>query len=144
MNKNRVVLLTLIVSLAFNLSAFGAEKKAAPTGKNAPAQEALKPQNTAPAMQPLKTNIAYGEVVSIDLNSSVLTIKDATGATESSISFTPSTGVTKMTDASEIKQGDKIRIIYQDNEGKKVAKAIMFGKIRTAPAAPKPMETPKK
>lgn len=133
--KKIIFLLVLFLSIMIG-SSFGAEKKEQPTKAQAKAQ--------SEAMPALKTNIVYGEIVSVDMANSAITLKNLNNSEQVTVDFNPTTGVTKITDASELKQGDNVRIIYQDQEGKKIARAIMFGKIRTNPSTLKSKETPKK
>ena len=124
-----IVVFVFGMSMAFN--SYCAEKKDKST-KSADSKITVK-ETQLPNIQPVKTNIIFGEIIGIDNVNSTITLKDQVTSKEDVLSFTPTTGVTKLTDVNDLKKGDVIRVIYQDQEGKKTARAIMFGKIKTAP-----------
>lgn len=74
------------------------------------------------------------------------------------VEITPSTSITKVTDISELKAGDAVRVMARKADDKEVAVGVMFGNLKKLPAqklpsaqgpdikhlAPAVKETPKK
>jgi len=70
-------------------------------------------------------------------------VKDDASGISRTISVVPWTNVTKVTDASELKTGDAIRVMVRKIEDKDVAMGILFGKIKNLPPLrPKPVPPP--
>lgn len=136
--KKLVILYAIFSLFIFTALSYGANKNT-PAAKTPKATQVTPmpediPKNIVP---PIKTNILFGEIISIDQANSTVKIKNTVTSEESTVSYTPTTSVTKVTDMSDLKQGDNIRVIYQDASGKKTARAIMFGKIKVSPVMPK-------
>ena len=132
-----ILVIFAVVSIQGNL--FAAEQKTA--NKTAPKTAAVDTKNIA------KPNFGMiaGTIVNIDTtdpNNIKLQIKsDADGAIRNII-VTPWTNVTKVTDPSELKTGDTVRLMTKKDGDKEVAMGIMFGKIKNImppPVARKPM-----
>jgi hypothetical protein len=132
-------MLVMIFSLSITCLAAGAEdearKPAAPT--MAPKAAAREPV----AMRPARANFAVisGAITKID-NSDPANIKldvknDADGIMHT-IQLTPWTNITKVTDASELKTGEAVRVMSRKVDDKEVAMGVMFGKIRMIPPPP--------
>lgn len=127
---------SIILAVVFIILAFSAVSFAADKAVQAPAAAA----KTAPARpMPPKANFGMisGTVVSID-NADPANIKlqvknDADGSVHT-VSVTPWTNITKVTDVSELKIGEPIRLMTRKVEDKDVAMGIMFGKMKTMPA----------
>ena len=58
------------------------------------------------------------------------------------IGLTPYTNVTKVTDISELKAGEAIRVMARKVDDKEVALTIMFGKFKAPPMRPRSMQAP--
>lgn len=134
--KKGILILTGFMALSLASTSYCAENIKSKDKEKVPLT--TKPQAVPTNLPTIKTNILYGEIVSIDFSNSTIIIKDISTGEKNTINFTPTTGVTKLTDVNELKQGDNIRVIYQDQEGKKTARAIMFGKIRLKTISEKP------
>ncbi|MCX5678468.1 MAG: hypothetical protein NTY76_05095 [Candidatus Omnitrophica bacterium] len=57
------------------------------------------------------------------------------------VEIAPSTSVTKVTDISELKVGDPVRVMARKTDDKEVAIGVMFGNLKKLPA-PKKAATP--
>ncbi|MDD5136177.1 MAG: hypothetical protein PHX20_00590 [Candidatus Omnitrophica bacterium] len=130
---NKKVALVVAAAVALNLSAvsFAAEKKAA-----TPAHTEKTPAK-APASPRANFGMVAGTLTAIDnsdpANVKVTVKNDADGSTRT-ISVTPWTNITKVTDISELKTGEQVRMMTRKVENKDVAMGIMFGKVKTMPA----------
>ena len=127
------------------------EKKTAPV-KTAPvkavspapgAEQTAMPPKALPVRQPARANFSViaGSITNIDNTDPakpklvVLSEKDNTTHT---LDITPWTNITKATDISELKTGEKVRVMVRKLENNEVAVNVLFGKIRTAPP-PRPI-----
>lgn len=154
---NRWLTFAVVVgaALVFAVTVQAAEKKAAPaqiksekvSSKAAPAEKA------APAKPIAKPsfNMLSGTISKIDRTDPAMVkieIIDERDSLPHTIEAAPMTSVTKVTDLSELKDGDAIRVMARNTDGKDVAMGIMFGNIKRPAkiAAPAPVakETPKK
>ena len=96
-------------------------------------------QKTAHAMpMPAKANFAMiaGTVTTIDTKDPAnikLTVKNDADNTTHIVTVTPWTNITKVTDVSELKTDEPIRMMTRKVEDKEVAMGIMFGKIKAMP-----------
>ena len=77
-----------------------------------------------------------GTVVNID-NADPANVKlqvknDADGSVRT-VTVTPWTNITKVTDISELKAGEAVRMMTRKIDDKDVAMGIMFGKVKTPP-----------
>lgn len=123
-----------IVAMAFfvTLSLSGVSSAADKTVKTiAPA--------AAQKAAPKKANfdMVAGVIESIDnTNPSEVKIKVKNNAGDSSrvVAVTPWTNITKVTDVSELKAGEQVRMMTRKVDDKDVAMGIMFGKMKTIPA----------
>lgn len=92
----------------------------------------------SPAMRPMPSNTSMfgGTIEKIDTtdptNIKIQVKDDATGASRT-ISVAPWTNVTKVTDATELKTGDPVRVMVRKTGDKDIAMGILFGKIRNIP-----------
>ena len=136
MSKNRILggLAAIVLAFSFASVSFAADKKV-----QTPAVTKAVPARPMPP----KANFGMiaGTIVSIDngdpANVKLQVKNDADGSTKT-VSVTPWTNITKVTDISELKTGEQIRMMTRKVEDKDVAMGIMFGKMKTMPApAPK-------
>ena len=108
--------------------------RAVPTGPGAVPGAAVK--------RPAKPNFAvvFGAITKIDASDpakSKLEVKSDADGTTHALDIMPWTNVSKVTDLSELKVGDTVRVMSRKVEGKDVAVAVVFGKIKNLPR-PKP------
>jgi Cu/Ag efflux protein CusF len=147
--SNRILFIVSAAAVCtFTLSAasFAAEaKKAVP-----PAAPAAAKQMPKPAF-----NTIGGTVVKIDTvdpaNAKIEVKNDADGAVHL-ISVTPMTNINKVTDISELKAGDAVRVYSKKSDGNEIAMGIIFGKLaahpvprppaKSAARSPEPVEGP--
>lgn len=100
-----------------------------------------------------------GSIVNINMSDPskpVLEIKSDTDGKSHLVEMTQFTSVTKVTDISELKAGESVRVMTKNVDGKETAINVMFGKIRALPlrkpagerkagqTAPIPAKQPKK
>ena len=128
-----VILIIALAVLSFLPVSFAAVKKAAPA---APKTAAAAPAIPAPP----KANFGMlaGTITSInntDPANIKLEIKNSADGSTHTVMVTPWTNITKVTDASELKTGEPIRVMTRKTDDKDVAMGIMFGKIKAIPAS---------
>lgn len=97
---------------------------------------------TAPGKVNPRANFSllYGTVTKIDTSDPAnvkLEVKNEADNTTHTVELTAATNVTKMTDISELKTGENVRVMARKIDNKEVAMGVMFGKIRKP--APRPM-----
>lgn len=133
-NNKFIASLTLAIAvLSFCAVSSAAEKKTTTTA--APKAGAILPTPPKPNFGMFAGTIA--SIDNADPANVKLTVKnDADGAIHT-ISVTPWTNITKVTDISELKEGEQVRMMTRKVEDKDVAMGIMFGKLKTMPA-PRP------
>ena len=131
MSKKGFVLMVTVflVVLSICVVSFAAEKKA--TASTAP-----KAVSRMPAPAKANFSMLAGTIASIDTadpaNVKIMVKNDADG-TVRTVSVTPWTNITKVTDISELKAGDPVRMMIRKTEDKDVAMGIMFGKFKAMP-----------
>ncbi len=145
MKKALIVSVLSVAVVCFGvLNAFAQANAKAAKPAVAPAKAPAQPPQP-PAQKIPRANFAIitGSITKID-NSDPNNIKlevtnDADG-TAHTISITPWTNVTKVTDVSELKSGDTVRVMSRKIDDKEIAMGVMFGKIRkvTPPPAAQP------
>jgi Cu/Ag efflux protein CusF len=119
-----------------SLSAAEETKRAVSTAGGIAATASL--QKAVPAIKPINTNfeITTGKISKIDTSDPAnikLQVNSDTDNTVHIIEVLPWTSVTKMTDVSELKEGDTVRAMTRKADNKEIAMGIMFGKIRNIP-----------
>lgn len=140
MKKIFVVLTVMAFFITFADSAFAAEaqKQAGKAMVNAPAGKVpAGPDGTKPVPRP-NFNMVFGTVSKIDTSDAAnvkLEIKSAADDKMQTVSVVPWTNITKVTDMSELKTGDNVRVMSRKVDDKDVAMAVMFGKIQNRPTA---------
>ena len=134
-----VALVIAAIALVCPEASFAAETKA----QTAPSQKAAPRIPIAP-----KANLGMlmGTISSIDDTDPAdikLTVKNDADGSVRTVSITPWTNITKVTDVSELKVGEQVRMMTRKADDKDVAMGIMFGKFKTAPKAiPAPKAAP--
>jgi hypothetical protein len=92
------------------------------------------------AMPRANFNMLYGTITKIDTSDPAnvkLEVKNEADNTTHTVELTPATNVTKVTDISELKTGENVRVMARKVDDKEVAMGVMFGKIRKP--APRPV-----
>ncbi len=138
MKKSSVALFAVVFCVSCAGISFAQEKTAA---KPAPAKVPAAPA-TSPAGKPLPRSnftMLYGSIAKINASDPAnvkLEITNEADNTTHTVEVTPSTNVTKATDASELKTGENVRVMARKVEDKEVAMGVMFGKIKRLPPRP--------
>lgn len=142
MKKAFLVLIAVVFCVTLTGLAFAAEaeKTAKPVVKSAAPADMPQGMRQAPGMRASFAMIP-GTITKID-NSDPANVKievksDADNQTHV-ITLTPWTNISKMTDVSELKTGEAVRIMARKTEDKVVAMQVLFGKFQNIPA-PRPM-----
>lgn len=109
--------------------------------KDAPAKP--DPARIPAAAKMLKANFSsvFGTVTKIDTSNPakpVIEVKNSRDGKVHTIQLTPATNITKVTDISELKQGENVRVMARTLDGAETALNVSFGKIKP-PAATRPM-----
>jgi len=135
------ILVIVFAVLSFSQASFAANKKAA----SAPAvQKAAAP--AMPAAPKPNFGMLAGTVSSVDdkdASSIKLVIKSDTDGSLHTVFVTPGTNITKVTDVSELKTGEPVRMMTRKIDDKDMAMGIMFGKVKImTPPAPKTVPAP--
>lgn len=150
MRKIFVVCIALIFCISAVSFAFAQEAKktqATPVktqvaGAKAPTGgQALPPGVAAPGqMKRPNFSILSGSVTKVntsDPKKQTIEVKSDADNTVHVVEVTPFTNVAKMTDVSEIKTGESVRVMARKMDDKEVAMSVMFGKIKALPMPPK-------
>lgn len=133
-----------IIIISFCTASFAADQKVAVASPKKAAPAVAKP-----VPMPAKPNFGMiaGTVVNVD-NTDPANVKlqvknDADGSVRT-VTVTPWTNITKVTDISELKSGEAVRMMTRKVDDKEMAMGIMFGKVKTPPPpAPKAPAVPK-
>ncbi|MDO8525971.1 MAG: hypothetical protein Q7S07_05755 [Candidatus Omnitrophota bacterium] len=132
MNKN--VFIALLVTaglLVLPAASFAADKKtAAPAAEKAAAKMPVPPKANFGMLVGTIASINSADPANIKLE-----VKNTADGSMRTVLVTPWTNITKVTDASELKTGDPIRMMTRKTDDKDVAMGIMFGKIKAIPAS---------
>ena len=140
---NRFHFYTLILSIAIISSiSNAAEEKKGPRPASAVAPAGRTPAGLPAGVAPRRPNfsVIFGSITKIDNTDPAkpkLEVKSDIDGASHVVELTPWTNVTKVTDASELKTGDTVRITARKVEASEVAMTVVFGKIRNI-YAPKP------
>ncbi|MDD5422786.1 MAG: hypothetical protein WC592_04305 [Candidatus Omnitrophota bacterium] len=140
-----------VVFVAISFCAVGIFGLACAAEQKAPAAKPAKTAVPSPKVPvfPTKANVppiksTFGmitgtlvKVNSTDPANTTLEVKNDADQTTHVVSLTPWTNVTKVTDVSELKTGDMVRVMTRKMDDKEVAMGVMFGKIKPIPR-PKP------
>lgn len=140
---DRYPIFALVTALSF-ASIITASAAGENTGKNSPMAVEQKLMNP---MGPSKSGLSMisGNISRIDTADPARIKIEVNGERDNqlhTIEITPSTSITKVTDASELKAGDAVRVMSRKTGDKEIATGIMFGNLKKLPAAVR--ETPKK
>ena len=120
-----------IIIISFCTASFAAVEKVPATGTRKVAPAVARPVAAKPNF-----GMIAGTVVNID-NTDPANVKlqvknDADGSVRT-VTVTPWTNITKVTDISELKAGEAVRMMTRKIDDKDVAMGIMFGKVKTPP-----------
>lgn len=141
MVRGIIILLALALCISLTGLLYGAENKTATATPVAPA--ATTPSAARPIPRPNFAMVS-GTITKIDTTDPAnvkLEVQSEIDNQVHVIGITPWTNVTKVTDVSELKVGDSVRVMSRKMEDKEVAMGVMFGKIRRMPT-PGPMGGP--
>ena len=139
MKKIFTVLTILVFCLTFINCSFAAnaEKQAVKPAIARPAATGPEAASAGTKAMPRPNfNMVFGTVSKIDTSDASnikLEVKSAADDKMQTVSVVPWTNVTKVTDISEIKTGDNVRVMSRKVDDKDVAMAVMFGKIQNRP-----------
>ena len=128
--------LVLVVAAVFCAASFAiaADK----TTKAAPAAPGMTVGNTARQMPPRpEFAMISGKIEKIDSSDPknvMITVKNDRDGSTHSLSVMPWTNITRSAELSELKSGDKVRVMSRKTADKEVAMGIMFGKIKNIQA----------
>ena len=141
MVKKFMVLLTLTVFLTAGI-ALAADK----AQKTVPATAVQMPEKAARPTQAMRSDfgIIAGTLASIDNSDPLnvrLTVKNEKDGSTHTLTVMPWTNITRSAEISELKAGEKIRVMSRKTDNKEVAMGIMFGNIKM-PQPPKPPVAP--
>jgi len=92
------------------------------------------------AMPRANFSMLYGTITKIDTSDPAnpkLEVKNEADNTTHTVELTPATNITKVTEISELKTGENVRVMARKVDNKEVAMGVMFGKIRKP--APRPV-----
>lgn len=134
MKKNMLLSIVVIAVMTLNICgiSFAADEKKS----IAPAP---KPPLMPAANRP-NLNMFGGTIENIDRSDPAnikVSVKSETDGVVHTLSVAPFTNITKITDASELKTGDAVRVMARKTEdNKETAMGILFGKIRNLPVPP--------
>jgi|GEM_PF-1950117 hypothetical protein len=142
MRKSAAVLFAVVFCVSCAGMSFAQEKtaeKSAPA--KSPAAPAMSPAKVMPGKPMPRSNfiMLYGSITKIDSSDPAnvkLEVKNEADNTTHTVEVTPSTNITKATDASELKTGENIRVMARKADDKVVAMGVMFGKIKKLPPRP--------
>ena len=135
--------LVSVLALALACTALAADQKVA-ANKPAKASQGAVPPKMAPVIPPMAPrgamnpnfNMMMGVVSNIDMTDPAkvkLEVKNERDNKVHSIEVIPATNVTKVTEISEVKVGDTVRIMARKVDDKEVAMGVMFGKFKKLP-----------
>lgn len=131
MRKNMLLSVTVIAVMTLNICgvSFAADEKK-------PMAPAPKSPLMATAKRP-NLNMFGGTIENIDRSDPAnikISVKSETDGVVHTLSVAPFTNITKITDASELKTGDAVRVMARKTEdNKETAMGILFGKIKNLP-----------
>jgi hypothetical protein len=145
----KVIILVVIMAFCATLAQAAEEK--ADAAKKAPA--ATKAVTTAPAAKAAAAKtpaaapgkalrrpaftVVFGTLTKVDYADPAkpkIEVKGDLDGKTRNIQVTPWTSVTKVTDLSELKGGDSVRVMTRKVDDNEVAMTVVFGKIRNIPA----------
>lgn len=136
MKRFLVAGLAVVFTVSFAGLSLAADEKAITGPKSI--QRTMPPGQKTPARMPMMSNFSmlYGTVSKIDDSDPAkikVEVKNEADNTVHTVEIMPWTNVTKVTDISELKAGETVRIMARKAEDKEMAMNVMFGKIKSAP-----------
>ena len=150
MRKVCVLSLELVFCIALVSAVYAADEAATKTAPvvraatGAAASPAQAAGRSAAAMRPMSRpamSMLFGTVTNIDTKDPAVARLDIQTEADNkthTVEVPAAATVTKVTDLSELKKGDKVRIMARSADGKEIAMGVMFGNIKSMPA-PRPM-----
>jgi len=144
MKKAIALSLAAVFCLVTTGISFAAEKEAV---KPAATAIATGPANVMAAKPKPRASISmlYGALVNIDRTDPAkikLEVKNEADNTTHIVELAPTANVIKVTDISELKPGENVRVMARKVDDKEVAMNVMFGKIKKpAPRPARPIVT---
>ena len=121
-----ILTVTMILSVTGNVFAADAKKPAAPAAPQGP-----RPMPPKPAFSMIAGTIS--KIDTTDPANVKIELQNEADKTTRVISVTPMTNITKITDVSELKAGDAVRVMSKKSDTGEVAMGIMFGKLAARP-----------
>ena len=144
--KKRILVGVFAISLFLNLSVIASaaeEKDTTNPAIPAPSTAPKKPVAQTPGLSQVPVRSAFGMIVgtltkidTTDPANVKLEVKSDRDNTIHVISIMPWTNITKISDVSDLKTGEAVRIMVRNIDTKETAMGVMFGKIKPV-AAPK-------
>ncbi|MFA5146339.1 MAG: hypothetical protein WC515_03040 [Candidatus Omnitrophota bacterium] len=144
MKKVMITFVTALFSVSMLLSAHAADTKDEASKPAAAQAMPAIPQGMPPGMPRPNFTVLFGALTKIDTSDPakpVLEVKNERDNKVHSVELTPTTGVAKITDISELKPGDTVRIMARSSDGKETALNVAFGKVK-APVMGQPSSLP--
>ncbi len=140
--KNLFVALIILAFVVLGLTApaFSQDNK---SGAGAVAEKAPMPQYTPSKPTKPMATVLFGSVSKIDNTNPAdvkLEVKSIADDSIHIVDVPSQVNIVKVTDLSELKIGDTVRVMARNIEGKEVAMNIIFGKLKMLPR-PKPALT---
>jgi len=146
MKKVVIILVVMVCIAGMTLPAFCQDtgRKARPKAGPLVPKTAAGPGAGMPAAMRPNFGFVTGTISKIDTSDPAnvkLEVKSDAKDQTHTIYTTPWTNVTKITDVSELKTGDAVRVMTRTDEDKEMAMNVMFGDIKKMPG-PNPMLRP--
>lgn len=141
----RVVAIVAVVVFCFTAAclSYAADEKPVVTAPSKSPAGTVPPAMKRPAFGFLSGSLT--KIDNSDPNNTNIEIKSDKDGTTHVIKITPYTNIVKITDLTELKTGETVRIMEKTTDGAESALSVTFGKIKTLPAPmPKPVEEAKK
>ncbi len=124
MARKTLALMIWVLALSLLFSFVWAEELKRPVPAKTPAGGAVKRPNFS---------FIFGNITRVDLsdpNKPRLEVKSDPDGSARALELTPWTTITKVTDISELKAGDTVRIMARKVDANEVAMTVVFGKIK--------------
>jgi Cu/Ag efflux protein CusF len=129
MKRSFTFALAIVFSFAFIAAVSAADEN---TGKNVPVVPEQKLMNPRSGFSMLLGNIS--KIDTSDASKIKIEVNGERDNQVHIIEITPSTNITKVTDISELKVGDSVRVMARKTDDREVAVGVMFGNLKKLPA----------
>jgi recombinational DNA repair protein RecR len=144
MNKALNFVLFIVFAFVFTAEALTANETAG-TSQAKSAIINLKKESEQKPISPtgaMKSNFIMlsGAILNIDMTDPgkvKIEVKNDRDNQIHTVEVTPATNITKVTDISELKVGELVRVMAKKADDKEIAMGVMFGKLKKLPAPPK-------